>query len=73
MLDRYQSNPSIKHWKVVKKVLHYLQGTKDYMLTYKRTNNLDIIGYSYSDYAGCKDTKRSTSSYVFMLSNEPIS
>ena len=34
MLGRYQSNPSIEHWKAVKKALHYLQGTMDYMLTY---------------------------------------
>ena len=40
MLGRYQSNPGIDHWKVVKKVLRYLQETKDYMLTYRRTNNL---------------------------------
>ena len=73
MLGRYQSNPGIDHWKAVKKVLCYLQGTKDYMLTYKRTNNLEIIGYSDFDYAGCKDTRKSTSGYIFMLSNGPIS
>ncbi|RVW95242.1 Retrovirus-related Pol polyprotein from transposon TNT 1-94 [Vitis vinifera] len=60
MLGRYQSNPGIDHWKAVKKVLRYLQGTKDYMLTYRRTNNLEIIGYSDSDYAGYKDTRKST-------------
>ncbi|KAL6323008.1 hypothetical protein AAG906_023625 [Vitis piasezkii] len=60
---------SIDHWKVVKKVLRYLQETKDYMLTY----NLEIIGYSNSDYDGYKDTRKSTSGYIFMLSNGPIS
>ncbi|GMI78221.1 cysteine-rich RLK (RECEPTOR-like protein kinase) 8 [Hibiscus trionum] len=35
MLGRYQSNPGIDHWKVAKKVLRYLKGTKEYMLTYK--------------------------------------
>ena len=73
LLGRYQSNPGIDIWKVVKKVLSYLQGTKDYMLTYRRTDNLEIIGYSDSDYAGCKDTRKSTSGYIFMLSNGPIS
>ena len=34
LLGRYQSNPGLDHWKAVKKVLRYLQGTKDYMLTY---------------------------------------
>ena len=33
MLGRYQSNQGIKHWKAAKKVLRYLQGTKDHMLT----------------------------------------
>ena len=43
------------------------------MVTYRRTNNLDIIGYSNFDYVGCKDTRRSTSSYIFVLFDGPIS
>ena len=35
MVGRYQSNPSIDHWKAAKKVLKYLHRTKDYMLTFK--------------------------------------
>ncbi|RVW58770.1 Retrovirus-related Pol polyprotein from transposon TNT 1-94 [Vitis vinifera] len=34
MLGRYQSNPGIDHWKAAKKVMRYLQGTKDYKLMY---------------------------------------
>ncbi|KAL4342158.1 hypothetical protein GQ457_08G026470 [Hibiscus cannabinus] len=33
MLGRYQSNPGIDHWRAAKKVLRYLKGTKEYMLT----------------------------------------
>ena len=29
VLGRYQSNPSIDHWRAAKKVMRYLQGTKD--------------------------------------------
>ena len=36
MLGKYQSNPRLDHWKAAKKVLRYLQGTKEYMLTYRR-------------------------------------
>ncbi|KAK4391516.1 Retrovirus-related Pol polyprotein from transposon TNT 1-94 [Sesamum angolense] len=32
ILGRYQSNPSLDHWRAAKKVMSYLQGTKDYML-----------------------------------------
>ena len=40
MLSRYQSNPGIDHWKAAKKVMRYLQGTKDYMLTIRRFDQL---------------------------------
>lgn len=38
MLEWYKSNPRMEHWKVVKKVLWYLEGTKDHMLTYKKSD-----------------------------------
>ncbi|PNX82538.1 putative retrotransposon Ty1-copia subclass protein, partial [Trifolium pratense] len=60
-LGRYLSNPGLGHWKAVKKVLRYLQGTKDYMLTYKKSDQLEVIGYSDSDLAGCLDDRKSTS------------
>ena len=37
--------------KLVKKVLHYLQGTKGLMMTYRRSDSLHMVGYSDSDYA----------------------
>ena len=40
MLSRYQSNFGMNHWKSRNKILRYLQGTKDHMLIYKRTDNL---------------------------------
>ena len=73
MLGRYQSNPGLDHWKAVKKVMRYLQGTKNHMLTYRKTDNLEIMGYSDADFAGCKDTKRSTSGYIFTLAGGAIS
>ncbi|KAL0300300.1 UNVERIFIED_CONTAM: Retrovirus-related Pol polyprotein from transposon TNT 1-94 [Sesamum angustifolium] len=65
MLGRYQSNPGIEHWKAAKKVMRYLQGTKDLQLIYKHTENLEVVGYSDSDFAGCLDTRKSTSGYIF--------
>ena len=50
-LGRYLSNPCLNHWKAVKKVMRYLQGTKDYMLTYKRSGQLEVTGYSDSDFS----------------------
>ncbi|RVX17895.1 Retrovirus-related Pol polyprotein from transposon TNT 1-94 [Vitis vinifera] len=65
MLGRYQSNPRMDHWKAVKRVMRYLRGTKDYMLTFKRSDNLEVIGYTNSDFAGCVDSRKSTFGYVY--------
>lgn len=60
-------------WKAAKKVLRYLQGSKDYMLMYRRTDNLEVIGYSDSDFAGCVDSRKSTSGYIFMFAGRAVS
>ncbi|XP_052736599.1 secreted RxLR effector protein 161-like [Vigna angularis] len=72
MLGRYQSNPRMDHWKAAKKVLRYLQGTKEYMLTYRRSNHLEMVGYSDSDYAGCMDSRKSIFGYVYLLAEGAI-
>ncbi|XP_073056945.1 secreted RxLR effector protein 161-like [Primulina eburnea] len=73
MLGRYLSNPGMDHWKAAKRVMRYLKRTCDYMLTYKRSNNLEIMGYSDSDFAGCQDSMRSTSGFEFLLAGGAIS
>ena len=71
-LGRYLSNPGLSHWKAVKKVLRYLQGTKEYMLTYMKSDQLQVIGYSDSDFAGCPDDRKSTSGFIFMMAGGAI-
>ena len=34
---------------------------------YRRTNNLEVISYSNSDFIGCIDSQKSTSGYSFMF------
>jgi hypothetical protein len=73
MLGRYLSNPGINHWKAAKRVLRYLQRTKNHMLTYRRSDKLEVIGYTDSDFMGCVDSLKSTSGYIFMLAGRAIS
>jgi hypothetical protein len=63
----------MKHWKATKKALHYLQGTKHYMLMYKKTDNLEVIDYSDAYFAGYADLQKSAPSYVFTVANGAIS
>ena len=58
---------------MVKKALWYLQGTKGLMLTYRRSDSLQVEGYSDSDFAGDIDDRKSMSGYVFTLTGGAIS
>ena len=73
VLGRYLSDPRLSHWSAAKKVIRYLQGTKDLMLTYRRTNTLDIVGFSDVDYASYMDDNKSTSGYIFIMAGRAIS
>ena len=66
VLKRYLSKPSVAHQQAAKRVMRYLQGTKDYILIYKRSNNLKVIGYSEANYGGCPNDHNSTSNYIIM-------
>lgn len=73
VLGRYQSNPGQVHWTAAKKVLRYLQRTKNFMLGYGKSDNLEVFGYTDSDLGGCRDDGKSTSGYVFFLAGGAIS
>ncbi|XP_070015738.1 secreted RxLR effector protein 161-like [Nicotiana sylvestris] len=59
--------------KAGKRVLRFLQETKDFKLTYKYFDSLKVIEYSDSDLGGCKDTGKSTSGYIFLLTGGAVS
>ena len=73
MLGRYLSDPGLDHWKAAKRVMRYLQRTKDFMLTYRKSYQFEIIGHSDSDFFGCQDSRRSTLGYIYMLAGGAIS
>jgi len=54
-------------------MMRCLKRTKRYMLTYKKFENLEIIGHSIYDFAGCEDKKCSTSGYIYILAGGTIS
>ena len=43
------------------------------MLTYRKSKELEIIGYSDFDFAGCIDNRKSTSGYIYLLAGGAIS
>nr|GEY06915.1 hypothetical protein [Tanacetum cinerariifolium] len=58
---RYQAKPTEKHLKEVKRIFRYLWGTVNTGLWYTKDSGFELTGFSDADYAGCKDTFKSTS------------
>ncbi|KAK4480771.1 hypothetical protein RD792_011621 [Penstemon davidsonii] len=48
------------HWVAAKKLMRYLKRTKDFILVYKRVDNLEVLAFTNSDFAGCPDDMKST-------------
>ena len=60
MCARFQANPKECHLMVVKRILRYLVFTPNLGLWYPKGSSFDLLGYSDSDYAGCKVDRKST-------------
>ena len=43
------------------------------MLTYRMTDQLEMIGYSDTDYAGCLNSRKSIIDYIFLLTGGEVS
>jgi hypothetical protein len=73
VLSRYMQEPRESHWNAAKKVLRYLQGTKDYGLEYKRNKKFRLVGYSDADFARDVDDRASTSGYLMSMGSIVVS
>lgn len=73
LISRYMESPTEIHLLAAKRILRYLQGTKDFVLFYKKGEKSDLIGFTDSDYARDQDDRRSISCYVFMLGTGAVS
>ncbi|XP_058777163.1 uncharacterized mitochondrial protein AtMg00810-like [Vicia villosa] len=58
---RYQSAPKESHLKSIKRILRYLHGTFMYGLWYPKGCDCSLVGYTNSDFSGCKSDRKSTS------------
>nr|GEX02877.1 ribonuclease H-like domain, reverse transcriptase, RNA-dependent DNA polymerase [Tanacetum cinerariifolium] len=59
--------------KAIKKVLHYVKGTKDYGITYKHNGGNKIHGYNDSSYGVNTQEGKGTTGIIFYYRESPIS
>jgi hypothetical protein len=73
LLARYNSEPTKRHWKGVKDIFRYLQGTKDLGLFYRRNQDLSVVGYADAGYLSDPHKSKSQAGYVFFCGGTAIS
>jgi hypothetical protein len=67
MCARFQASPRESHLTTTKRLLRYLKHTQNVSLWYPKGAKFELVGYSDSDYAGCKVKRRSTSGTCQLL------
>jgi hypothetical protein len=63
----HMHDPREPHLAALKRLLRYLRGTVDYGLLLHRSTSSELVVYTDVDWAGCPDTRRSTSGYAVFL------
>ena len=73
-LSRVMANPGPKHYRRALHLLRYLKGTMDLGVRYSKEGVTNVLtAFTDADYAGCPDTRKSTSGYVCFVNNGPVS
>jgi hypothetical protein len=70
---RFQADPRESHLIAVKRIFRYLKGTPNLGIWYPRDTGFNLIGYSDSDYAGCRIDRKSTSGSCQFLGRRLVS
>jgi hypothetical protein len=65
--------PRHEHWIDAKHVLRYIRGTINYGLRYTTSNDIQLHGFTNSDWAGSAEDRKSTSCMCFILDSTMIS
>ena len=73
VVSRFVSDPSATHWRAVKRILRYIQGTVGYGLKYSAGGGITLTGLCDADWAGDKQDRKSTSGYTFFIGGNPVS
>ena len=71
-LSRYSSHPGREHWNELKRVLYYLNETKNHGIVYQGSKSSIIHGYVDASYARCPVTRRSRHGAILLHSGGAV-
>jgi hypothetical protein len=66
-------DPREPHLAALKRILRYIRGTLHLGLLLRPSSSTDLVVYTDADWAGCPNTRKSTSGYVAFLGDSLIS
>ena len=66
--SRYMDQSHEIHWRETKRIPNFVQGTRTHGIFYKAKSDLELIGFTDSDWESDNTDRNSTSGYVFMIS-----
>ncbi|GJX78289.1 retrovirus-related pol polyprotein from transposon TNT 1-94 [Tanacetum coccineum] len=69
---RYQAKPTEKHLTAVKRIFRYLKDSINMGLWYLKDTGFELTAFSYSDHAGCLDSRKSTSGGIQFLGGDKL-
>jgi len=69
----YMHDPRDGHLSAVKRILRYLRGTLGHGLLLRPSSTSALVVYTDADWAGCPDTRKSTSGYAVFLGDNLVS
>ncbi|KAF5444723.1 hypothetical protein F2P56_033831, partial [Juglans regia] len=72
-VSQYLHAPTDAHFQAVKRILRYVKGTLHFGLSFTASSSTTITAYSDADWAGCPNTRRSTSGYSIYLGDNLVS
>ncbi|QRW10540.1 Copia-like polyprotein/retrotransposon [Ceratobasidium sp. AG-Ba] len=73
LLAQHSNSPANEHWLAFKRVLRYLKGTTELGITYDGSKPLLPVGFVDSDFAGDKNSSRSTTGWTFTMTGGSVS
>jgi hypothetical protein len=65
LISRFIETPKESHWKEPKRILRYVNGTKDFRIMYSTSEDFKLVGYTSIDCGGNTDDRKTTSGYTF--------
>nr|KYP75929.1 hypothetical protein KK1_020141 [Cajanus cajan] len=69
----FMHNPQERHWKAVKRILRYLQGTITHGFHFRRPTNMALMAFSDFDWGSDLDDRKSTTRYCVYFGNNLVS